>query len=142
WAPIGGEQTAGGYEVAWKNAAAGLYTVWNVDGNGNYIANAIGAVAATDNTLKTLETSFQQDLNGDGFTGPPPIQTIPIDVSGLTSLTQVGNNYFLYANVTTSGPELKYTTLSPYTTLFRSWAPIGGEQTAGGYEVAWKNAAA
>jgi hypothetical protein len=69
WAPIGGEQISGGYEVAWKNAAVGHYTVWSVDGNGNYIANVIGEVAGTDKTLQSLETSFHQDLNGDGFIG-------------------------------------------------------------------------
>src|SRR5262249_12613435 len=28
WAPIGAVQTASGYDVAWKDASSGLYTVW------------------------------------------------------------------------------------------------------------------
>ena len=39
WAPIGAEQTASGYEVAWKIAGADQYTVWNTDSSGNYIWN-------------------------------------------------------------------------------------------------------
>ena len=36
WTPIGAEQTATGYEVAWKVAGADQYTVWNTDSSGNY----------------------------------------------------------------------------------------------------------
>jgi len=38
----------------------------------------------------------------------PAILTV-IESHGSTSLTQVGNNYFLYANGTSSGPELTST---------------------------------
>jgi hypothetical protein len=71
WAPIGGEQIGGGYEVAFKNAAIGQYIVWNVDSNGNYLSN-IGVVPGTNSTLQSLEPSFHQDLNGDGVVGLPP----------------------------------------------------------------------
>jgi len=70
WTPIGAEQTATGYEVAWKVAGADQYSVWNTDSNGNYIANAIGVVSGTSSTLESFETSFHQDLNGDGTIGP------------------------------------------------------------------------
>jgi len=63
WTPIGAEQTASGYEVAWKNGAADQYTVWNADSNGNYTSN-IGLVSGA--ALQSLEPSFHQDLNGDG----------------------------------------------------------------------------
>ena len=43
WTPIGAEQTASGYEVAWHNAGAEQYTVWNTDSSGNYLSD-IGAV--------------------------------------------------------------------------------------------------
>ena len=36
WTPIGAEQTASGYEVAWKMTGADQYTVWNTDSSGNY----------------------------------------------------------------------------------------------------------
>ena len=38
WTPIGAEQTASGYEVAWKITGADQYTVWNTDSSGNYIS--------------------------------------------------------------------------------------------------------
>ena len=61
--------TATGYEVAWKVTGADQYTVWNTDSSGNYISNAIGVVSGSSTALESLETSFQQDLNGDGTIG-------------------------------------------------------------------------
>ena len=69
WTPIGAEQTASGYEVAWKMAGADQYAVWNTDSNGNYISNIIGAVSGSSSAFESLETSFHQDLNGDGVIG-------------------------------------------------------------------------
>ena len=69
WAPIGAEQTANGYEVAWKLAGADQYTVWNTDSSGNYISDTIGVVSGASYALQSLETSFHQDLNGDGQIG-------------------------------------------------------------------------
>jgi hypothetical protein len=56
--------------VAWKVAGADQYSVWNTESDGNYIANAIGVVSGTSSTLESFETSFHQDLNGDGTIGP------------------------------------------------------------------------
>ena len=77
WAPIGAEKTATGYQVAWKEASTGLYTAWNTDNNGNYVSHVSaltgsvsgGSVSGTNSALKSLETSFHQDLNGDGQIG-------------------------------------------------------------------------
>ena len=69
WTPIGAEQTASGYEVAWKITGADQYTVWNTDSSGNYISNLVGAVSGTSSALESLEPSFHQDLNGDGQIG-------------------------------------------------------------------------
>ena len=72
WAPIGAEKTASGYEVAWKDASTGQYTAWNTDNNGNYVSNMSGLtgyVSGTSTALESLETSFHQDLNGDGQIG-------------------------------------------------------------------------
>ncbi len=79
WTPIGAEQTASGYEVAWHNAGTDQYTVWNTDSSGNYISNSIGAVSGTSSALESLETSFHQDLNGDGVIGAP---TTVIEATG------------------------------------------------------------
>ena len=67
WTPIGAVQVAGGgYDVAWHEHGSGLYTVWNTDSNGNYLSNVIGAVSGNSTALESLETTFNQDLNGDG----------------------------------------------------------------------------
>ncbi len=66
WTPIGTEQTAGGYEVAWKNPGADQYTAWNTDSSGNFVSDTIGIVSGASTALESLETTFHQDLNGDG----------------------------------------------------------------------------
>src|SRR5262249_8686327 len=82
WTPIGAEKTASGYEVAGKNDTADQYGVWNTDANGNFLSSVLSAVPGAAYGLQSLETSFQQDLNGDGITGvPTPAFNIDIDVS-------------------------------------------------------------
>src|SRR6516165_5425950 len=70
WVPIGAEQTASGYEVAWKIAGADQYTVWYTDNSGNYLSSAFNSASGTSAALESFEPSFQQDLNGDGVIGP------------------------------------------------------------------------
>ena len=67
----------------------GQYTVWSTDSNGNYLSNVIGAVSGNSLALETLETTFNQDLNGDGTTGVTKvaIQTDGIDHRQHRSLT-------------------------------------------------------
>ena len=141
WTPIGAEQTASGYEVALKNTSTGQFSVWNTDLNGNYAGDAIHIANASDPALEAIETSFHQDLNGDGTIGSPgtTVGSTTIESFGSTSLTQVGSNYFLYANGTTIGPELKMQNSAVSFGQFSPWTPIGAEQTASGYEVAWQN---
>jgi endoglucanase len=67
WAPIGAEQTANGYEVAWQNGSADQYIVWNTDSSGNYHSSITGVVSGSDYALQSLETGFHQDLNHDGY---------------------------------------------------------------------------
>jgi hypothetical protein len=141
WTLIGAEQTASGYEVAWKVAGANQYTVWNVDSSGNYITNSILPTSGTNPAIEIAETSFHQDLNGDGVIGIPSATII--ESFGSTSLVQVGSNYFLDSNSTGLGPELKYNGSPVVTGEFTAagggtWTLIGAEQTASGYEVAWK----
>ena len=55
----------------------------------------IGAVTGNDYALESIETTFNQDLNGDGTIGltKTVIQT-DTNSSGSTSLTAVANEYF------------------------------------------------
>ncbi|QWG14867.1 M10 family metallopeptidase C-terminal domain-containing protein [Bradyrhizobium sediminis] len=138
WAPIGAEQTASGYEVVWKNGGADQYTVWNTDSSGNPTSMTTGAMSGADYALQSLEPDFHQDLNGDGHIG---LTTTVIEANGSTSLTGVGNEYFLFSS-SGSGPSLKYAGAAVVAGQFGAWAPIGAEQTASGYEVVWKNGGA
>jgi hypothetical protein len=71
WSPIGVEANGSGYEIAWKFSGQDLYSVWNADSNGNYVSNAISSVSGSDAAFEAIETSFHQDLNGDGTVGVP-----------------------------------------------------------------------
>jgi 20S proteasome alpha/beta subunit len=132
WAPIGAEQTASGYEVAWKVTGADQYSVWYTDSSGNFLSTPTGAVSGASAALELLEPSFHQDLNGDGVIGPV---VTTIESNGATSLLQVGNNYLLGG---LSGVALNYMGAPVVAGEFGGWAPIAAEQTSGGYEVAWK----
>ena len=69
WMPIGAVQTASGYDVAWEIPGANEYTVWTTDSNGNFISNLSASVSGTSTALESIETTFDQDLNGDGVIG-------------------------------------------------------------------------
>ena len=137
WTMIGAVQVAGGgYDVAWKNASTGQYSAWSIDSNGNYLSNLITHVAGNSAALEALETTFNQDLNGDGTVG---ITKVVIHTDGSTALTEVANNFYLYHNGT--GPELKDGGAAVTAGEFAGWTMIGAVQVAGGgYDVAWKNA--
>jgi Tryptophan-rich Synechocystis species C-terminal domain/Putative esterase len=69
WTPIGAEQTATGYEVAFKVTGADQYTIWSTDSSGNYLSSAFVSESGSSAALQSFEPSFQQDLNGDGVIG-------------------------------------------------------------------------
>ena len=141
WAPIAAEQSGGVYQVVWKFGAADQYTVWTTDSSGNYLSNT-PVVSGSDSGLKALETSFQQDLNGDGQIGlpppPPPPPPTVLEAYGSTSLVQVGSNYFMYPTAGSSGPALRTGGAAFAAGQGGMWAPIAAEQIGGGYKVAWK----
>ena len=140
WTAIGAEQTAGGFQAAFKNGSADQYIVWNLDGNGNYVGNATAVVAGSDPGFQALETAFQQDLNGNGRIGLVTTTTT-IEAFGVTSLVEVGTQYFLHGTGG-AGPSLKHQGAAITEGQFGAWTAIGAEQTAGGYQAAFKNGAA
>ena len=125
---------SGGYEVAWQNSGANLFSIWNTDSSGNFISYSV--LSGTSTALESMETSFHQDLNGDGVIGIPT--PVTIEAFGSTSLVQVGNHYFLDNISSGTGPELKYGGAPVVAGQFGSYTPIGAEQTSSGYEVAWQ----
>ena len=139
WSPVGAEQTSSGYEVAMKETGISEFIIWSVDGSGNYITN-VAPMSGSSATLEAYETSFHQDLNGDGVIGVPVSPGTAIESFGSTSLTLVGNNYYLDSNSTGSGPEVIFGS-GPLTAGEFVWTPIGAEQTSTGYEIALKDTA-
>jgi hypothetical protein len=112
-----------------------LYTVWYTDSSGNYVGNANGAVPGSNTALEAMETSFHQDLNGDGIIGIP---TTIIESNGATSLVQVSANYFLNPVGGGTGPVLQFGGAAVVAGSLGGWAPIAAEANGGGYEVAMK----
>ncbi|WFU39379.1 Ig-like domain-containing protein [Bradyrhizobium sp. CB82] len=87
WTPVAAEQTSTGYDVAWKIPATGEFSVWTTDGNGNYLSNLLNKVSPTDASLKAAETTFYQDLNGDGVINT---SSTVLEISGNVAL-KLGN---------------------------------------------------
>jgi serralysin len=139
--PIGAVQVVGGgYDIAWKDTASGLFTAWSTDSNGNYLSNLFAPVSGTSTVLESLETTFNQDLNGDGTIG---ILKVVIQTDGTTALTQVGNSYFLDNTASGTGPELQYKGAPVTVGEFGTFTLIGAVQVAeGGYDIAWKDTSA
>jgi hypothetical protein len=69
WAAIGAEQSGSGYLIAFKVNGADQYSVWNANSSGTYVSNAVSGVSGSSAALQSIETSFHQDLNGDGVVG-------------------------------------------------------------------------
>jgi VCBS repeat-containing protein len=139
WTPIAAVQTASGYDVALELPGANEFTVWATNSSGAYVSSLVGIVPGNDATLESLETVFNQDLNGDGHIGPPPPPPPQlIQTDGSTSLYQVGNNYFLDPASGGTGPELTLGGAAFVEGQGGGWAPIGAVQTASGYDVAFK----
>jgi Tryptophan-rich Synechocystis species C-terminal domain/Putative esterase len=65
-APIAAAQTASGFEVAWKTTSGDQYQIWNTDSSGNYLSSPFLGSGAQ---VASYETSFNDDLNGDGTIG-------------------------------------------------------------------------
>ncbi|WP_431206389.1 hypothetical protein ACQ86E_03775 [Bradyrhizobium betae] len=137
YTPLGVEQISNGYEVAWKNTTTGQYSVWTTDPNGNYTGNLYMPGVGNTTAFQTLETSFQQDLNGDGTIGIPQSA---IEAIGTTALVLSGANYLLSPVGGGTGPTLKYQGAAVTPGQFGDYVPLGVEAVSNGYEVAWKNA--
>src|SRR5258707_8361316 len=87
--------TVSGYDVAWKDPGSGQYGVWSTDAGGNYLSSILAVVPGTNATLESLETTFHQDLNGDGVIGILGTTHTTTPATRTTSLTQSGPNFYL-----------------------------------------------
>jgi serralysin len=134
WTPVGAEQTGDGYEVAWSVPGSNEYVVWNTDSNGDYTSAATGILTGTSPTLEAVEANFGENFAGAGAPAP----TTMIATNGTTTLAQVGNLFELNPAGGGTGPLLELNGSVVTAGQFPAgWTPVGAEQTASGYEVAW-----
>ncbi|QQN62772.1 NF038122 family metalloprotease [Bradyrhizobium diazoefficiens] len=134
WAPIGAEAISGGYEVVWKYGNSGSYALWTTDSNGNDLSSS----DMTSASVAALESTFHQDLNGDGVISAPASSNSTIEAAGSTSLVLSGGHYFLDPTSGGTGPTLKLSGTAVTQGQIGAWAPIGVEAVSNGYEVVWK----
>ena len=106
-------------------AGADQYTVWSTDSQGNYLANIIGVVSGSNAFLQALESSFVQDLNGNGQIGLAPRV---VEANGSTHLTEMGGPVYLF-DTTGVGPSLKRDGVEYQVGAYGDWAAIGAERT-------------
>ena len=142
WSVIAAEQVSGGYDVVWKDSSNGHYSVWSTDSSGNFVKTLAAApeVLGTDPSLKALEPTLQQDLNGDGTIGVPAAPPVTVEALGSPSVVRSGGNYYLENISTGTGPTLKYLGNAVNTANYSTWSVIAAEQVSGGgYDVVWKD---
>ncbi|WP_375311178.1 heparin lyase I family protein [Bradyrhizobium sp. A5] len=137
WTPVAVEKTSSGYQIAWQAPGTNQFIIWNTDSSGNY-RNNTGVISGTSASFERAETSFHQDLNGNGVIGVAGAATTAIESLGSTSLAQVGTSFNLTPVDGGSGLELKYYGSPVVAAQFGVWTPIGAEQTPSGYLVAWQ----
>ena len=138
YTPIASEASGGGYKVAWKNGAANEYLVWTTDAGGNWLSQT-AAMSGTTYAMQSLETTYNQDLNGDGTVG---LKVTTIEAIGTVDLKQVADTFFFYDHGTTTGPQLKMSGAAVTVGQFDTWTPLGVEKTGNGYLAIWKHGAA
>lgn len=103
WTPIAAVQTASGYDVAWKSPSTNEYGVWTTDSGGNFNGQPLGGVPGNSPALETLELTFNQDLNRDGYIDSP---TTVINATGDIVITV---NPFAQAATIAAGATLEFT---------------------------------
>ena len=82
WAPIGAVKTGNGYEVAWVDANANEYTVWNTDANGDYTSSATGVLTGSSSELEAVEGYFGEPFASSAGTPATPGTT----ANGITAI--------------------------------------------------------
>ena len=124
--------------VSFNNQYSGSTRVNNGDTADYNVLDMFGFGSPGDSP--TLTSTDIKNMNVLGWTPVGSVLTTTVIESlGSTSLTEVGSNFFLYANGTSTGPELKMNGAPVVAGQYGGWTPIGGEQISGGYEVAWKD---
>ena len=137
WTFIGAEQTAGGYKVAMQCRAqtstrSGTPTTTAMSFPTGPEACRLGIEPA----IKSLEPSFQQDLNGDGMIGAK-VSLHRDRVFGSTSLVQLGETITSTRSAAAAGRNSSTRLACCGRAVYESEL-IAMEQTASGYKVAMR----
>jgi hypothetical protein len=64
WTPIEAEKTSSGYQVEWSVPGESEYTVWNVNGSGQFTGDSTG-VTSSESALKAVNPGLSPDPNDD-----------------------------------------------------------------------------
>ena len=133
--------------TAEANSKVNVFEGWMLLGTAT--ANDSGAWSYTTKPLSDGSHAFTATASdlADNTSAPsqildPIVGGTIIESNGSISLTQVGDQYYLYDS-TGGGPSLKFfgiDHLADRPGLAGVWTPISAEKTATGYEVAWKAA--
>ena len=112
----------------------------------NYVYNSsLGVTTLQGDTNGDRIADFAIDLVGNitltagDLIGIAQNSTV-VEAVGSTSLVKVGTNYYLNTIGGGTGPLLKQGGTAFAAGQAGTWAPIGAEKTATGYQVAWKDA--
>ena len=139
---IGAVQLAGGgYDVAWQEVGSNVFTIWSVDSQGHFLANIGNNLAGNSSTLENFETTFGQDLNGDGQSDRRRHrrQQRSRPTAGHENSDQIGNNYFLDATTGQARAGSRDHARWRRRDTPGTFKAIGAVQLAGGgYDVAWQ----
>ena len=137
WTPLGAEKMGNGYLAVWKHGAADEYTVWTIDGGGNWLSQS-AVVPGSSAEIQSLEPGFNQNLNGvGGITARSVIESF-----GSTTLATIANVFMLSPTGSSLGPQIRQSGALVTVGQFGAYTPIAAEASGGGYQVAWKNGAA
>jgi serralysin len=129
--------------VAWKVTGSDAYIVWNTDSSGNYVSSATSVVTGESFALEDLETTFQDDLNGDGRLSTQLITTgSTVNLNGQSTAATINlGPDIVSASGGLSQPTLTFTNGPPEAITLGSGAstveyalqPSSGIQTVAGF---------
>ena len=136
WSVVAAEQVSGGgYDVVWKNSANAHYSVWSTDSTGNFQTTLAAApeVLGSDASLKALEPTLHQDLNGDGTIGAAP----PASAGSGTSGDGFAFNFTEGRNSLTTSSELPDAMPAPANvqTASEQWTQLTGSHDTAAFDI-------
>ena len=129
-----GINTSGEIVGTYTDSSGDVYGFLYNNGVWTTINDPSGTTGTSPFGINDAGLIVESDNSGTSFVGS---LTTVIQTDGSTSLTEVGNQYYLY-NSSGVGPALKSGGTDVVAGQYGGWTPIGAVQTASGYDVAWE----